>query len=50
MRTNHCCHHTKIYGGVTDQDNNDGGVDGGSRRDDAPETEITPRTAEAAVR
>ena len=48
MRTNHCCRHTKIYGGVTDQDDNDGGVDGGRRRDDAPER--TPRTAEAAVR
>ena len=37
-----------IYGGVTDQDDNNGGVDGGSIRDDAPER--TPRTAEAAVR
>ena len=32
----------------SDQDDNDRGVDGGSRRDDAPER--TPRTAEAAVR
>ena len=48
MRTNHCFRHTKIYGGVTDQDDNDGGVGGGIRRDGAPER--TPRTAVAAVR
>ena len=48
MRTNHCCHHTNIYRDVTDQDDNNGGVDGAIRRDDAPER--TPRTAEAVVR
>ena len=48
MRTNHCCHHTNIYRVVTDQDDNDGGVDGRIRRDDAPVS--TARTAEVAVR